>query len=317
MRDRALAGHTALLAVQACYGLLPVFGTVALAEGGFSPLGLLSWRVAGGALALGALALVAYGREAIPAGRDLPLFAICALLGVSLNQGLFLEGLARSTPMNAGLIMTLIPVFTFAIAAAVKQEHFSWLRALGVLTALAGAALLLLAGREGPVRGHGFGNFLMVLNGLSYATYLVVAKQLVGRYRSLVVIAWVYILALPYLPYFMTGEKLTPDPGNTSAWWSMVYVLVFPTVLAYLLNMFALARVRATTTAVYIYLQPLVAGVAAWLAFGERLTTDIGIAAVCLFVGIWLVARSKRDPIISRTVNAAADSARPQPVDPP
>lgn len=253
----------------------------------------------------------ALSRSPPTVARPSPRAAICALLGVALNQGLFLEGLARSTPMNGGLIMTLIPVFTFAIAAAVKQEHLSWLRALGVLTALAGVALLLLGGGEGPLRGHGFGNFLMVLNGLSYATYLVVAKQLVGRYRSLVVIAWVYILALPYLPHFMTGEKLTPDPGNTSAWWSMVYVLAFPTVLAYLLNMFALARVRATTTAVYIYLQPLVAGIGAWFAFGERLTADMGIAAVCLFVGIWLVARRRRDPIISRAVNAAADLPQP------
>ncbi len=122
---------------------------------------------------------------------------------------------------------------------------------------------MLLVGQGGdPLRGHGFGNLLMVLNGLSYAVFLVISKQLVSRYPSLVVIAWVYILALPYLPYFVRGEKLLADAGQSTAWWSLAYIIVFPTVLAYLLNMFALARVRATTTAVYIYCQPLVAGVA-------------------------------------------------------
>lgn len=305
MRGNVVAGHVALTAVQVCFGLFPVFGMLAFAEGGFTPLGVGSWRIASGAACLGALALVAYGREAVPDLDDLLRFLICGLLGVALNQGLFLEGLARSTPMNAGLVMTLIPVFTFAVAALVKQERFSPVRALGVLIALAGAALLLGGQGGDPLRGHGFGNLLMVLNGLSYAVFLVISKQLVSRYPPLVVIAWVYILALPYLPYFLRGEKLIADAGQSTAWWSLLYIIVFPTVLAYLLNMFALARVRATTTAVYIYSQPLVAGFASWIVFGERLTVDMGVAALLLFLGIWLVAR--RPPGLEAVVAPAVE----------
>ncbi len=295
MRRGIVAGHTALLFVQVCFGLFPVFGTLAFMPGGLTPLGVGSWRIASGALALGALAIAAHGREALPQRADFLRLLVCGLLGVALNQGLFLVGLSRSTPMNAGLVMTLIPVFTFAIAAAVRQEHFSLLRAVGLLVALAGAWLLLAGQGEGPFRGHGFGNLLMALNGLSYAAYLVISKDLVRRYPPLVVIAWVYICALPYLPYYVAGEKLLPDPGNASAWLSLIYIIAFPTIVAYLLNMFALGRVRATTTAVYIYLQPLVAGLASWIIFAERLSTTVGVAAVCLFVGIWLVAR--RPPV--------------------
>jgi drug/metabolite transporter (DMT)-like permease len=291
MTRRVAAGHAALVAVQVFFGLFPIFGTLAFLPGGFSPLGVGSWRIAGGAAVLGALAFGTYGRRALPSRRDIPRFLVCGLLGVALNQGLFLVGLARSTPMNAGLMMTLIPVFTFAIAAAVRQERFSLPRGTGVLVAMAGAMLMLVGHGGGPFTGHGFGNLLMALNGLSYATYLVISKQLVSRYRPLVVIAWVYILALPYLPYFVSGEKLLADPGSGGAWLSLIYILVFPTTLAYLLNMFALGRVRATTTAVYIYAQPLVSGVASWIIFGERLSTNMGLAALCLFCGIWLVAR--------------------------
>jgi drug/metabolite transporter (DMT)-like permease len=68
--------------------------------------------------------------------------------------------------------------------------------------------------------------------------------------------------------------------------------------------MFALERVRATTTAVYIYAQPLVAGIASWMIFGERLSANMGLAAICLFVGIWLVAR--RPPEIAEAPSKAA-----------
>lgn len=62
-------------------------------------------------------------------------------------------------------------------------------------------------------------------------------------------------------------------------------------MLAYLFNMFALARVRASTTAVYVYAQPLVAVFASRLAFGETMSGTMLLAAVALFVGVWMVAR--------------------------
>lgn len=291
MNRRVAAGHAALAVVQVFFGLFPIFGTLAFTDGGFTPLGLVTWRIAAGALALGGLAFVVYGREAIPQRGDWIRFALCGLLGAALNQSLFLAGLARTTPMNAGLMMSLIPVFTFAIAAAVRQERFSTMRALGVAIALAGIVLMLVGRDSGFARGYGLGNLLIALNGFSYACYLVLSKRLVTRYPPLVVIGWVYIFALPYLPYFMAGETMIAERENTAAWMSLAYIILFPTLLAYLLNMFALERVRATTTAIYIYAQPLVAGVASWVIFGERLSTGMSIAAACLFVGIWLVAR--------------------------
>lgn len=173
---RVLAGHVALSAVQVGFGLFPVFGMIAFQPGGFSPLGVGTWRIGVGALVLGVLALLRYGRTMLPARRDIAVLVACAMLGVAVNQGLFLVGLSRSTPMNAGLVMSLIPVFTFAIAAAVGLERFSGMRAVGVLVALGGTAPLLLTEGLNGLGAHGLGNLLMVANGLSYSCYLVLSK---------------------------------------------------------------------------------------------------------------------------------------------
>jgi drug/metabolite transporter (DMT)-like permease len=93
------------------------------------------------------------------------------------------------------------------------------------------------------------------------------------------------------VPYFASGEHLLPASGNAGAWWALAYIVAFPTVIAYLLNMFALARVRASTTAVYVYAQPLVAVVASRMVFGERMSGAMLLAAIGLFVGVWMVAR--------------------------
>jgi len=283
------AGHVALAFVQVAFGLFPVFATFVFQPGGISALGVGAWRVVGGSAILGLLAALLYGRRALPARADLPRFVICAWLGVALNQGLFLVGLSHSTPVNAALVMALIPVFTFVIAAGLRQEAFSGLRALGVLIALVGLLPLVFTDGLHSLGRYGAGNLLMVANALSYSFYLVLTKPLTRRYPPVVIIAWSYVFSLVALPVFVPGQPLVPTAA--AAWWGLAYIVAFPTVIGYLLNVFALGRVRASTTAVYIYGQPLVTATAAWLVFGERPTHAMLVAAGALFIGIWLVAR--------------------------
>ena len=288
---RIVAGHVSLATVQVCFGLFPVIGTIAFGPGGLSPLAVGGWRIVVGSLVLGALARARFGPRVWPLARDLPLFFLCAMLGVALNQGLFLVGLSRSTPMNAGLVMSLIPVFTFGIAALVRQERFAATRALGIVIALAGIVPLLFTDGLSGLGVHGFGNLLMVANALCYSGFLVLTKVLTRRYPSFVIAAWAYIFSMMAVPFLFYGQGLLPAPEATAAWWSLAYILVIPTVIAYLLNLFALARVRASTVAVYVYAQPIISGLASWLVFGERPTLAMLIAAPALFVGIWLVGR--------------------------
>jgi len=288
---RVLAGHGALALVQVGFGLFPVFGTLAFAPGGLSPLAVGAWRIVAGSLAIGTLAAIRHGRRAIPRRRHLPLLFACAMLGVAVNQGLYLAGLSRSTPMNAGLVMSLIPVFTFAIAAVARQEPFRPVRALGVAVALAGTLPLLFERGLSDLGSYGVGNLLMVANGLSYSAYLVLSKRLMREYSALVITAWSYLLSLVAVPAFALGQTLVPDPGVPAVWWSLAYILVVPTVVAYVLNMFALARLRASTVAVYVYSQPIISGLASWFVFGEHPTPAMLVAAAALFLGIWLVGR--------------------------
>jgi drug/metabolite transporter (DMT)-like permease len=290
-RPQLARAYLALLGAQVAFGLFPVFGQVAFRPGGLAPLAVGAWRLAGGAAILSVLAAAVHGRAAIPARAHLARFVVSAFLGVAINQGLFLVGLSRSTPLNATLVMCLIPVFTFVIAAAVGQEYFSAVRLVGVIVALAGTLPLLFEDGLHSLGRYGLGNLLMVANALCYSGYLIVSKPLARRYPPLVVIRWAYIFSLPFIAYFGWGEALVPAAGHPAVWWSLAYIIAFPTVLAYLFNMYALARVPASTTAVFIYAQPLIAAVASWLAFDERPSAGMLVATACLFAGIWLVTR--------------------------
>lgn len=292
-----LAGHAALVVVQLVFGLMPVCGLLAMAQGrGFSPWGLAAWRIVFGAVAMVALARAHRPGRGLPRRADVPRILVCAALGIIANQGLYLSGLMRSSAVDAGLMMCLIPVFTFVVAAAVGQERWRLGRACGVALACVGTLPMLFGRGEAFAAGHGLGNALMAGNCLCYAGYLVLSKPLAARYPSLWLLAWVYLAALPAAPLFaLLGGVLPAAPHDGGVWLSMLYVLVFPSTLAYLLNLFALARVRASTTAFYIYMQPLISGFFGWAWLDEELTLALLPAALGLGLGSWLVLRRDED----------------------
>lgn len=293
-RDRRSA-YLALLGVQVSFGLFPVFSKLAFRPGGFTPAAVGAWRMVFGAVVLAALAWAVHGREFTAARRDLAKLLVASVLGVTANMLLYLEGLARSSANEATLVMCLIPVFTFGITAVVGQERLHLGRAAGILVALLGVSALFWAQEREVAREHLAGNLLMAGNAFSYAAYFVWARPLLRRHPPLVVIAWVFLLSVPAAVWIAARHVVVPPAAGASAWWSLAFVLVFPTALAYLLNVYALARVPASTTAVFIYAQPILTVLASAALLDEPPTRGVWIAGVLVFLGIWLVARPARE----------------------
>jgi len=314
------SGHAALLAVQLVFGLFPVFVLLAV-DGGFAPQALAAWRLVFGTVAVGAVAFLAH-RRAVRVRRGLfgPLL-VCSLSGVLANQVLALEGTARTSASAAGLLMTMIPVFTFAIAAVTRQERFTLRQIVGVPIAMSGAVYLLVAARGASIEGSdpALGVALILANTFCYAGYLVYSRRVLVELPPAVFLFWVYLLSLPAAPFLAWGHDLVPSATDPVAvargWWGLALLLVGPTFLAYLLNAFALARVPASVTAIYIYMQPLIAASGGALVLGETLAPALFVAASLVFSGIALVtmgrARSGLPPEPSPT-NTASQGAPPR-----
>ncbi|MFT7618141.1 MAG: drug/metabolite transporter (DMT)-like permease [Planctomycetota bacterium] len=291
-RQQKNQGIIALVVVQICFGLFPLFGKLTME--GFDPRALAGWRMLFGALILGGYAFFRLGKRAFPTWPDLFRLQICAFLGISVNQVLYLEGLQRAPTVNAALVMCLIPVLTLIIAIMIRQEKFEKGRALGTLIAFAGLVYLVVHRGVDLDDAYLQGNLLMCANALSYSIYLVYSRPLSRRYPAYVVIGWVFILSTWQVPLFIGGAEFFPEAASTDSWLALVYVLLFPTTLAYFLNVFALARVRASTTAIFIFSQPIIAAIAALLFLDEPLTAATIFSGIAIFVGIWLASgRSK------------------------
>jgi drug/metabolite transporter (DMT)-like permease len=135
---------------------------------------------------------------------------------------------------------------------------------------------------------------MIVGNATSYAIYLVVAKPLLERYHPVTVMKWIFLTglflaAIPGIPAFASAEW-TALPNDII--FSILFVVIGSTFLAYLLNNISLKIVKPITVGIYIYSQPVIASIVATVIGQDSITLVKVLAALLVFAGVFFVSYS-------------------------
>lgn len=260
----------------------------------FDPFSFAYLRILGAAVIFNT---VLYDRAAPPLSRaDGRGVVLYALLGIVINQTLFLTGLALTSAHVAAILITTVPVFTLAAAIAVGRERATAPKVGGIALAAAGA--LLVVGSEGfsGATKSLVGDLLIVGNSLAYALFLVFSKPMMSRLSPRRVIARMFaaaaVMMLPVAAVPMLHLRWSAMPSG--AWLSLALVIAGPTVAAYALNAWALAHTDSSLTAAYTYLQPPITAFFAALILSEQIRPVTIAAAVLIFSGVWVAGRASK-----------------------
>jgi drug/metabolite transporter (DMT)-like permease len=282
-------------AVEAKVAMLP------RSQGGeeIFPEALAMIRMLGGALffcAFQAIVRVRKAERAPISRRDHLRLVGLSVIGIALNQTLFLMGLRWTSPFSTSLLGATIPVFAAGLAVLFGKERLRLRTVIGLTLAILG--VLSLIGNGSLDRGA----ILVALNSLSYAAYVVLSRDVVLRVGALRAVAWIFTYAaLLFVPFGMRAMIAQLPVLTGRGWMFVLYILALPTIVAYLLNAWALGRSSATMVTVYIYLQPLIAAVLAWAQLGHGISKRAWLAAMLILVGLGVVASRQpaRGPIDS------------------
>ncbi|HWS70747.1 MAG TPA: DMT family transporter, partial [Thermoanaerobaculia bacterium] len=182
--------HAALLLVAALFSINYIISKLGMRE--FAPLTFAYLRVVGSALLL--MLFLPKARTPL-SGQDRRAIGLFSVLGVVINQALFLFGLSLTSAHVAAILITGIPVFALGIAIAMKTERITVPKVAGIFLAAIGA--LLVVGGEGLTgdRRSFLGAAMIIGNCFSYATYLVVSKPAMLRLSARVVVARMFAYA--------------------------------------------------------------------------------------------------------------------------
>lgn len=295
MKNSSYIGHLAVFGSNVIYGLNYVVAKGVMPDY-FAPRAVIFIRVTGSMLIFWLLDSLINKNQKIEKADVKDLF-LYSLFGVALNQIMFFEGLNLTTSINSSIIMTITPILVLVISAIFIREKLTALKIAGVLIGAAGAISLILKGGSLSVNSdHFLGNLFTLINASSFGLYLVLIKKYSAKYHPVTLMKWIFtfgfILILPFCStkFFTTDFSAVP----LRIWLSMAYILVFATILGYLLYNYALTKLTPTATSSYIYLQPIIATLIAFITNTETFGVSEILACLLIFTGVYLTSILKR-----------------------
>ncbi len=279
--------YIALIAVQIIFATLPIAAKIALREIGSPALCLL--RVTGAALIFVVLQRILVG-EKIQSRGDYLRLALYSILGVSLNQLLYITALTMTTATAAQTIVAAGPAIALGTAILLRKEEATPLKWLGIALASCGALLLIGLGiRE----GHALGNIMVTANVAAYSAYLVVSRDLLKKYHPLTVITWIFVFGAIGLVPFGIRETIREAPTmHSTTILALLWIILLPSVAAYYLNMWALTIVESSVVSTFVYLQPVMTALLAVPILHEEPSVRMIPAVILIFAGVMVATRA-------------------------
>lgn len=295
MSDLNLKGHLAMFGANLTWGLMAPVVKIVLASGVVAPMLLVDFRMAGAALLFWITSLF-MPREHVPA-RDKLLLCGAGLLGILCNQGCFVLGVSMTSPSEASLVTTTMPMWVMLLAWLILREPISLKKAGGIAIGASGALILMLGSPSQSANASNpmLGDLIILTAQLSFALYLTLYRNFIRRYSLVTLMKWMFLsAAIMSLPISVPVAAAT-DWSAISAieWGGIATVVIFATYIAYICVMTGQKLLRPTVVGIYNYLQPIVA-TAVGISLGiDSFTIPKAIAVVLIFSGVWLVTTSR------------------------
>lgn len=285
-------GHISLFIANLIFGLNNPL-TRTLIPDKMSPYTVTIARMVGGALLFWTASLF-IKKEKVETKDIIKLF-FAALFGIVLNQMFFLEGLSLTSPIDASLVITLLPIVTMILAAIILREPITWLKTIGVIVGACGALLLILnsasAGRSGDYRG----NLIILISTFSFAFYLTMFKGVISKYSPVHSMKWMFLFAsLLSYPFCHRAVISTNfSQFDYTVYLRIAYIVILATFVAYLLLPIGQKTLRPTTLSMYNYMQPIVASLITIALGMDHLSYENIFSAILVFAGVYIVTQSK------------------------
>jgi drug/metabolite transporter (DMT)-like permease len=233
--------------------------------------------------------------------HDWPHLIGLALLGVVLHFWVQYTAMEMTTATNSSLIIATSPLAVALIASLFFGARLRPQQLLGTAVSYMGVILVVTRGSLDSLWAPGYllGNVLMVINAFGWVLFTVLGGRMAAKYPPFAVAAWIGILgSVGLLPLGLRAGLLAQLPRlSLEGWAAVLFLATFCTVIGYAGWYYALARLDASRTAVFQYLQPLYTMALSSLLLNEVITWHILLGAVLIVSGLVLASRRRRAPL--------------------
>lgn len=289
----ALRGHLMLLGAAVLWGCnAPMIKDL---QGlGVPALVVADMRAVGAAVAFWVMSLFVGGGERVSVSM-LGRLCVAGILCIVLNQVLFTVGVNYTSPIDATVISTMLPIVTMIFAAIILKESITGMKVVGIAVGAAGALTLVFGGGGSSAGGGLVGDALCFTAQVSCALYMVIFSNTIHRYSVVTLMKWLFLFSAIIVTMVTWPSVVAVDYASLplKAWGEMLFIVFDGTFLSYIFFTGGQKLLRPTVVSMYNYVQPIVATVLS-VAMGVG-TFGVGkvISMAMVFAGVYIVTHAK------------------------
>jgi len=232
----------------------------------------------------------------LPQKQDILYFVLLGFLGITFHQWLQSTGLQTVQASTTAWIVATSPVFIALLSWLFLREKLVWLQIIGILLAALGVLLVVSKGSLPALFSGHFGtpgDILILISAPNWAVFSILSSRGLKKYPAsqmmfyVMSIGWLFTTAL----FFSSGNL--QDIHNIT-WPSLIgvgFLGVFCSGVAYIAWYDGLQALPATQVGAFLYLEPLVAVLVAWVVLGEPLIPISLLGGAVILLGVRLVQK--------------------------
>lgn len=234
----------------------------------------------------------------LPGLQELKRISVQGILLLCLANGLLTWAMEYISGGLAAIIVALVPLFIalFSIWMSNSAGFTRWM-IVGLLAGFAGV-LIIFSDFRGQLHDPGFlfGAGLALVSVLSWSLGTIYTARQRSSIRILFSVGLQMLIAgtIILLVCALTGKYVNLADAGMEAWASLLYLIVFGSLIAYSAYVFALRKLPPTLVSVYAYINPVVAVVLGWWLLSEKMNTVMGLGMLVTLAGVWLVNRETK-----------------------
>lgn len=296
MNRKYIAAYIELTFAVIVWGASFIATKLALRD--LAPVSVVWLRFTIGVLILG-LATGIRKQFKIPEKQDLPYLGLLGLLGITFHQWLQSTGLETVQASTTAWIVATSPVFIAILSWIFLHERLAWLQISGIVLAAVGVLLVVSKGDPQSIFSGHFGttgDILILISAPNWAVFSILSTRGLKKYPATLMMF--YVMAIGWLfttGLFLSGgnvndiQNLTPTSVA-----GVTFLGVFCSGLAYIAWYDGLQALPATQVGAFLYLEPLVAVLAAWAVLSESLIPMSLLGGGVILLGVRLVQKRQK-----------------------
>jgi len=258
-----------------------------------SPITIVWLRFAIGVVILGAAVAMRKEFKALNKS-EWGYFALLGFLGITFHQWLQSNGLKTSEASTTAWIVATTPVFMAVLGWLILKEKLGAIKILGIALAFVGVLLVVSDGNLASISVGKFGapgDVLIMISSINWAVFSALSRRGLKIYSASLMIFYVMVFGWLFTSLlFVGGGNYVEIPALTlDGWLGILFLGIFCSGLAYIAWYDALQALSTAQTGVFLYIEPLIAMVVAFIILGEKITVASLVGGGIILFGVWLV----------------------------